>query len=307
MTGLSRHAQEYLDLRRALGFKLEAAGRLLGQFTAFAEGSGQHTVTAATALAWARSPHDATPWWVAKRLSVVRGFARYLQAIDGQAEIPPAARHRAQARRITPYIYSPEEIARLMAAARALRNPLKAATFETLLGLLAVTGLRGGEAMALDRDDFDPGQQLLTIRDSKFGKTRQLVLHASTVSALCAYGTRRDQLCPSPATPALFLSSPGTRLSHPVLQFTFPALLQAAGVGAAAARRPRVHDLRHSFAVTTLLGWYRDGLDVHTRIPALSAYLGHADPGDTYWYLTGTPELLALAAARLEAACEATP
>jgi integrase/recombinase XerD len=301
MTALARHAQDYLALRRALGFKLGSTGRLLGQFADFAERSGLDTVTVVAALAWARSPQGASPSWVAKRLSVVRGFARYLQAIDARAEIPPPAAHRAQARRSTPYIYSDDEIARLMAAARALRNPLKAATFETLLGLIAVTGLRGGEAMHLDRHDFDPGQHLLTVRNSKFGKTRQLVLHASTAEALCRYGARRDELCPSPAAPALFLSSPGTRLSHPVLQATFAALLQRAGVGVAAARRPRVHDLRHSFTVKTLLGWYRDGLDVQPLIPALSAYLGHADPGDTYWYLTGTPELLTLAAERLEA------
>jgi integrase/recombinase XerD len=193
-----------------------------------------------------------------------------------------------------------------MAAARALRNPLKAATFETLIGLIAVTGLRGGEAMRLDRDDFDPDHRLLTIRGSKFGKSRQLVLHASTVTALRRYSARRDELCPSPLTPALFLSSPGTRLSHPVLQPTFAALVRRAGAGKTAPRRPRVHDLRHSFAVKTLLGWYRDGDNVSARIPALSTYLGHIDPGATYWYLSAAPELLALAAQRLETAFESS-
>jgi integrase len=301
MTALARHVEDYLGMRRALGFKLESAGRLLGQFAGFAEQTGLNTVTTAAALAWARLPQAASPVWVAKRLGVLRGFARYLQTVDAQAEVPPADLFPVQTRRITPYIYPDAEIAALMTAARTLRNPLKAATFETLIGLIAVTGLRGGETMRLDRDDFDPGQRLLTVRDSKFGKSRQLVLHASTVTALRRYTARRDELCPSPLTPALFLSSPGTRLSHPVLQPTFAALIRRAGAGKTAPRRPRVHDLRHSFAVKTLLSWYQDGLDVQARIPALSTYLGHVDPGATYWYLSGTPELLALAADRLEA------
>lgn len=177
---------------------------------------------------------------------------------------------------------------------------MKAATFETFIGLIAACGLRGGEAMRLDRDDFDPDQGLLTVRDSKFGKSRQLCLHSTTVNAVCDYGLRRDRLCPSPATASLFVSTTGARLCHATVQPTFRELLRRAGIARTAASRPRVHDLRHSFAVNTLIGWYRDGHDVQARIPALSTYLGHIDPGATYWYLSAAPELLALAAERLE-------
>ena len=149
-----------------------------------------------------------------------------------------------------------------MGAARQLASPLKAATFETLVGLLACTGLRAGEAMRLDRGDLDAGHALLTVRNSKFNKSRQVLLHNTTVDALRRYGHRRDELCPSPRVPALFLSSTGTRLGHPVLQPTFAGLLRESGVGASAPRGPRVHDLRHSFSVATLLRWYGDGGDV---------------------------------------------
>jgi integrase len=179
---------------------------------------------------------------------------------------------------------------------------LKAATFETLVGLLACTGLRAGEAMRLDRGDVDAGQALLIVRNSKFAKSRQVLLHDTTVAALGRYGMRRDELCPSPQAPALFLSSTGARLGHAVLQPTFVDLVRRSGVGQSALRRPRVHDLRHSFTVATLLGWYRDGADVAARMPALSTYLGHVDPSSTYWYLSASPELLALAADRLEVA-----
>jgi integrase/recombinase XerD len=161
-----------------------------------------------------------------------------------------------------------------MSAARQLKNPLKAATFETLVGLLACTGLRAGEAMRLDRGDFDAEGALLTVRNSKFNKSRQVLLEGTTVQALRHYGRRRDELCPSPRTPALFLSSTGARLGHPVLQPTFVGLLRESGVGTSAPRRPRVHDLRHSFTVATLLRWYRDGGDIAARMPALSTYLG---------------------------------
>jgi integrase len=189
-----------------------------------------------------------------------------------------------------------------MAAARKLKHPLKAATFETLIGLLACTGLRAGEAMGLDRADFDAEDALVTVRSSKFNKTRQIMLHATTVDALRRYGRRRDELCPSRRTSALFVSSTGARLGHPVLQSTFVSLLRDSGVGRSAPRRPRVHDLRHAFTVATLVGWYRDGGDIAVRLPALSTHLGHVDPASTYWYLSASPELLRRAADRLETA-----
>jgi integrase/recombinase XerD len=302
MTDLRRQLADYLAMRRALGFKLERAGALLAQFVTFAEETGVDAITVEVALAWARLPLEASPIWVARRLEVLRPFARHLAVVDPTNEMIPTDLFTVRVARRTPYLYSSEEIAALMEAARRLKNPLKAATFETLVGLLACTGLRAGEAMRLDRGDFDAERALLVVRNSKFNKSRQVLLHATTVEALRRYGRLRDQLLPSPPSPALLVSSTGARLGHPLLQPTFASLLHQSGVGASAPRRPRVHDLRHSFTVTTLLGWYRDGEDVAARMPALSTYLGHVDPGSTYWYLQAAPELLRLAADRLEEA-----
>jgi integrase len=302
MSQLSGHAADYLALRRALGFKLEKEGRLLPGFAAFAEAAGAGTVTADLAVRWAARPEGAGPVWAAQRLSMVRGFARYLQTVDPAAQVPPADLLPARSRRAIPYLYSDAEISALMAAARRLRNPLKAATFETLIGLLVVTGMRGSEAMALDRGDLDAAAGLLTIRATKFRKSRQLPLHQTTLQALGGYQALRDQLCPAPATASLLVSTTGARLCHETVQPSFRLLLRQAGIGRHAPRpRPVIHGLRHTFAVKTLLGWYQDGADVQARMPALSTYLGHAGPAATYWYLTGTPELLALAARRLEA------
>jgi integrase/recombinase XerD len=303
MSQLSRHVGDYLELRRALGFKLVKEGQLLPDFAAFAEAAGAGTVTVDLAVRWATKPEGASPVWAAQRLSMVRCFTRYLHAIDPAAQVPPTDLLPARTRRAMPYIYSDADIAALMAAARQLPDPLKAATFETLIGLLAVTGMRGSEAMALDRGDLDAAAGLLTIRATKFRKSRQLPLHQTTLRALDGYQALRDQLCAAPATASLLVSTTGARLCHETVQPSFRLLLRQAGIGRHAPwPRPVIHGLRHTFAVKTLLGWYRDGADVQARMPALSTYLGHAGPAATYWYLTGTPELLALAAGRLEAA-----
>jgi integrase len=302
MSQLSCHISDYLAMRRALGFKLDKEGRLLRDFAAFAESAGASTVTTGLAVRWAVLPQGASPVWAAQRLSMVRGFARYLQAVDPAAQVPPADLLPARTRRVTPCIYSDAEVAALMTAARTLRNPLKAATFETLIGLLAVTGMRGSEAMALDRGDLDATAGLLTVRATKFRKSRQLPLHQTTVRALRDYQAVRDQLCPASVTASLLASTTGARLCQATVQPAFRRLLRQAGIGQGAPQpRATIHGLRHTFAVKTLLGWYRDGQDVQARMPALSTYLGHAGPAATYWYLTATPELLALAAGRLEA------
>ena len=308
MSDLSSHLEDYLAMRRALGFKLGKEGRLLRDYATFAEAAGASTVTTGLAVAWAILPRNASPVWAAQRLSMVRGFARYLQAFDPAAQIPPAGLLPARTRRVTPYIYSDAEVAALMTAARMLRNPLKAATFETLIGLLAATGMRGSEAMQLDDSDIDAAAGMLAVRATKFRKSRQLPLHPATLGALAGYQAVRDQLCPAPGTGSLLVSTTGARLCQATVQPTFRQLLRQAGIGQGPSRpRPTIHGLRHSFAVKTLIGWYRDGQDVQARMPALSTYLGHVAPAATYWYLTGTPELLALAAARLEAATGGVP
>lgn len=303
MNALDRHLEDYLAIRRALGFKLVGEGQLLAGFVAFAEAAGQRTVTTKAALEWARLPRSGNPNYLSRRLRAVRGFARYLHALDPSCEVPPIELLPARKHRPAPYLYRDREVLALMAAARGLRPALRAATFEALIGLLACTGLRIGEAIRLDREDFDPARGLLTIRDSKFGKSREVLLHESAVRALLAYGERRDRLCPRAKDRSFFVTTRGTRPTHPTIYGAFRVLLERAGVRhPSPPKRPRVHDLRHSFAVKTLLGWYRDGGDVAARMPLLSTYLGHVDPAATYWYLSAAPELLGLAAERLELA-----
>jgi integrase len=233
----------------------------------------------------------------------VRGFARYLQALDPATEVPPAGLFAAHAQRTTPYLYSPADIGALLGAAGRLRPPLHAATYQTMIALLAATGLRVGEACRLSNDDVDLNAALLTVTRSKFGKARLVPLHDSSVAALRAYATRRDRLCPRPTAHTFFVSAAGTAVSAANPSKVFARLLNASGVTAPVGRRrPRLHDLRHSFAVATLLDWYQAGLDVQARLPLLSTYLGHVSPKSTYWYLHAAPELLTLAAQRLEPA-----
>ncbi|MGH3561427.1 MAG: tyrosine-type recombinase/integrase [Mycobacterium sp.] len=301
MSALAEALRDYLSMRRALGFKLDRTGQLLDQFVAYADQAGADHVTAELALAWATQPAGADPSWHGARLSAVRGFARHLCALDPATQVPPPDVLPQRSRRRVPYLYSEAEIAALLAAARGLRSPLRAATYTTLIGLLAATGMRVGEAIALDSDDVDLHDGLIVVRHSKFGKSRQLPLHPTTIRALSDYAATRERLCPAPRTSAWLVSTTGTRLIYNNVHEVFHRLTEQVGLRPPSPRcRPRPHDLRHAFAVTTLLGWYRDGGDVAARLPLLSTYLGHARPGDTYWYLSAAPELLAEAARRLE-------
>jgi integrase len=303
MSDLGRAVAEYLATRRALGFKLERDGQLLPDFVASLDQAGLTTVTIDAALAWATRPAGADPSWWGARLAIVRGFARWLAAFDPATQVPPADLLPMRSRRAEPYPYTDDDIAALMRAARAIPAPLKAATYETLIGLLAVTGMRVGEAIRLDRGDLDCDDGVLTVRDTKFGKSREIPLHPSTAEALAAYSRLRDRLCPRPTTPSLFISTAGTRLIYKNVHRKWLDLVSRAGLEPRSRRcRPRPHDLRHRFAVTTLLGWYRAGANVEARLPQLSTYLGHVAPSDTYWYLHAAPELMARAAQQLEAA-----
>lgn len=308
MSALSAALEDYLALRRSMGFKLERAGKLLAQFVCYCETAGAKTVTIELALGWATLPAGADPSWSAQRLQVVRAFAKHLALTDERTQVPPADLLQAASHRATPYLYSQDEVRRLMAAARRLRSPLRRATLATLVGLLWVTGMRIGEALRLDRDDVDLTHGVLVVRDSKFGKSRELPLHHSTIAALRAYATRRDQLCSQASSPAFFISLAGTRLRYDNFHLAFGGLVCHAGLTRRSATcRPRPHDLRHSFAVSTLIDWYRDGADVEPRLALLSTYLGHVHPAHTYWYLSAAPELLGLAAARLQAATKEQP
>lgn len=298
---LTETAHEYLAMRRSLGYKLERQGQLLLEFVGYLHDMGAETITVEAALAWARRPIGADPIWWQRRMSVVRCFARHLKTLDSACQVPPTDLLPVARQRKTPYLYSRAEITALVHAAGLLAAPLQAAAYQALISLLAVTGMRVGEAVGLDRGEVDLDGGLLTVVNGKYGKARQLPLHPSTVAMLREYSARRDRLCPAPATRAYFVSTTGSRLLVGGVDRVFTQLLALAGIRASAGRRrPRVHDLRHSFAVATLLGWYRDGVDVHARLPVLSTFLGHVAPASTWWYLHAAPELLALAAQRLE-------
>jgi integrase/recombinase XerD len=303
MTELPAAASEYLAIRRALGFKLRGHDRLLAEFIAFLADTGTPTITIAAAITWATRSPQLQPVRYAQRLSVVRGFAGYLHALDAAVEVPPLDLLSYRRRRRTPYLYSQADIEALIAGTDQLRPPLRAATYRAVFGLLAVTGMRVGEVIALDEDDVDLRAGVLVIREAKFGKHRRLPVHATTVTALRHYTTIRAELRTRPRGSSFFTSTRGTRLIYHCAHTTFAQLLTRAGITApAGARAPTIHGLRHSFAVATLRDWYRAGVDVAAKLPALSAYLGHAHPASTYCYLSAAPDLLALAAQRLEQA-----
>ena len=287
-------------MRRSLGYQMNAQERLLNSYIDDLETSGAVTVTVANALAWAMRPADASPIWWSRRLSVVRCFARHLSAFDPSCQVPPTDLLPPGNARAIPYIYSAHEIEALVHAAGTLGRALHAASCQAVVSLLAVTGLRIGEVVALARSDVDMQAGVLTVVNGKYGASRHVPLHPSTVAMLGRYAERRDRLCPIPATDRFFITSVGTPLSAGLLEQTFARLLvQAQITTPPGRRRPRIHDLRHTFAVVTVRDWYRDGVDVRARLPLLSTMLGHVAPAATYWYLTATPDLLALAAQRL--------
>lgn len=301
MTALREVLADYLRIRRGLGFEMPQDGRLLEGFVEFLERAGADTITTGLALRWARLPGQAHPYRWHQRLGVARGFARHLATIDPASEVPSTDLLPGHRPRIAPYIYTDAEIAALLAAAGQLRPPLRAVRHQTLIGLLAVTGMRPGEALALDRQDVDLRHGVLHVRAGKQKKQREVPLHHSTVSALREYARRRDARFPAPSSPAFFIGARGRRMGRGELNQTFTKLIRDTGLeGSGARARPRPHDLRHAFAVRTLLDWHQAGEDIDRRMPLLSAYLGHVDPASTYWYLEAVPELLELISRRLE-------
>jgi integrase/recombinase XerD len=292
---------DYLALRRSLGFKLERDAKLLAQFITWLDEQDKHTVAVIDVVAWVRLPVAASPSWLRMRMRAVRGFVTYLHTLDPAVEIPPPGLVRGPVRRAVPYLYSDADIAALFAQVEHLQSPLRRATIQTFIGLLVVTGMRLGEVTGLDDADFDPAGGLLLVRRAKFNKSRLIPLHASTTAALQSYRRLRDEVFARRVSQALLVSTAGTRLLNFNVGQTFAKLVRRAGLTPRSTScRPRPHDLRHSFAVTTLLEWYRDGGDVAARLPLLSTYLGHVAPANTYWYLHAAPELLVEAARRLE-------
>lgn len=278
------------------------AAWLLPDFVAFLEEHGEQVVTVAAALAWVKAREPKVVTTVSpRRITAVRGFARYLSGIDPATEVPPLGLVPYRRRRGRIFLYSDADVAAILGATGTIPQPLRAATYRTLIGLLAAAGLRVGEAIKLDRDDVDWTEGVLHIRETKFGKSRLVPLHASAMDALREYDALRDRLMPAANDPSFFVSRTAKRLIYAVVCPTFRRLVTAAGVGADAPHPPRLHELRHTFAVRTLLHWYRTEDNVQAKIPSLSTYMGHREPACTYWYLSAAPELLALAAARRDA------
>jgi len=311
MSALHDALTGYLRTRRALGTQLRWPESSLRKFVDFIEAEGEEFVTTQSAVRWATQPAGVQPATHARRLQIVRGFAVWLQATDRRTQVPPHRLLPARQRRPLPHIYSNREIAELMAAAGRLRSAfgLRRATFQTLLGLLAATGLRPGEARALDVEDVDLTGGVIAVHDSKFGKSRFVPLEESARVALAAYARIRDTIQPCRHGPAFFMSDRGARLKVSSTLRTFAMLCQATGLRPKLGPRrhgrgPRLQDFRHTFATRRLIEWYRAGLDVDRLMPRLATYLGHVRVAETYWYIQGVPELLQLATERLERAAQ---
>lgn len=304
MTDLHVALNEYLHMRRALGTQLKWPESVLRQFVDYLIAQHAEVVTIALALRWACLPVGLQPATYARRLGLVRGFAGWLQASEPRTEVPPLHLLPAPHRRPTPYIYRHEEVLALMGAARQLDGGvLQGATFETLIGLLAATGLRPGEALKLNVDDVDLHAQVLMIHGSKGGKSRLVPITPSTAAGLTQYAEQRDRLLAQRKTSAFLLTPKGLRVPGDRARKTFARLCQPLGLRPCqpgrSGRGPRLQDFRHTFATRQLIAWYRAGRDVNRLMPQLTTYLGHGSPSETYWYLQAVPELLALASERL--------
>src|ERR1700722_15085144 len=314
MNTLRQAVQEYLSLRRSLGFKLQDAGKGLIDFVTFMERHRTSHITRALALAWAQQPVNVQPAQWAQRLSFVRGFARYRSATDPRTQIPPQGLLPFQPKRARPYLYSDEEVRSLLHAALKMpcrweRGQLRPWVYHCLFGLLSASGLRLGEARNLELQDVDLKAKVLTIRGAKFGKTRLVPLHATTCKVLANYIARRRRHWTGRAVSSyLFVSSWGNRLDSGDIHRTFYALSRQIGLrGASDSRGPRLYDMRHRFATNTLVQWYRSGQDPERRLPLLSTYLDHVHVSDTQWYLEGSPELMREAMQRLQERWEDRP
>lgn len=306
MSALRDAVQEYIAIRRSLGFKLRLPARHLHNFVTFAEEEDASHVTTDLALRWATKPVGVQPATWAGRLAMVRRFAAWRIAADPRTEVPPEGLLPHRYRRKPPYIYSAQEIEGIVEAAKQLPSAkgLRAATYSTLFGLLAVTGMRVSEALALDRKDVDLHEGILAVHRSKLGKSRLVPVQSSTLRVLCSYTDQRDAVLRAVITPGFFVCERGTRISEWSIRRTFAMVSREIGLrspveGDRHGHGPRLHDMRHRFAVKTLIDWYRAGLDVEREIPKLATYLGHVHVNDTYWYLEAVPELLELATERL--------
>jgi|TARA_R110000772_G_scaffold205498_2_gene315856 integrase len=302
MSPLRDALERYINMRRGFGYKLKCSALLLSHFVTHMDEQGATIITSKLALDWVTKEAGPLTWQ--NRLSAVRGFARHLSSTEPRTQIPPTGILEARQRHI-PYIYSDQEITTLLNAMLAVHSAkgLHRWTYHSIFGLLAVTGLRVGEAIRLEHHNVDLDGGILTIRDTKFGKSRIVPIHPTTVTVLADYARRRNAHRFKNVSPTFFIGEQGRPLNHSALHLAFRTVSREIGLRRPgdAYSGPRIHDLRHRYAVATLLRWYRDGEDVEQRLPVLSTYLGHSDIMSTYWYLSAYPELMEHAALRLQA------
>jgi len=307
MSPFKKALNEYLALRRGLGAELKRCGWALRRFVEFLDRERASHLTLELAMRWATQPSNAQPSTWAARLGYVRGFANWLSAVDGSSEVVPLKLMPFRFRRKPPHIYTDDELSRLVFEARRLSSfrGLRGLSCATLFGLLASTGMRLCEALALDNRDVDLMAGVLHVRRAKFGKSRFIPVHESTRRALARYAHRRDQILPSRVSDAFLVSDRGTRFGECAARYNFALVSRQVGLRASAGghrhgRGPRLHDMRHRFAARRLVEWYRTGTDVEREIPRLATYLGHVHVNETYWYIEAVPELLQLATERLQ-------
>jgi len=296
-------AERYLAERRALGFGLRIAGQRLLAFARFADARGSIVpLTEAVAVEWARHETRPSPLTWGRRVEIVRPFASWLRQHDPRTEVPPVRLFGKVHRRLSPHVYAESEVLAILREAARLSPPdgLRPASVATLLGLLACTGMRVSEALALRRDDVDLDESLVIVRLTKFHKSRLVPLHPSAVRALRRYVALRDQRSPGTAPAAFFVIDGGIALTYSKVRTAFRRIRIQLAWEHVSGRRPRVHDLRHTFACRRLLRWHKQKIGGEYRILDLSTYLGHAKVSDTYWYLSGFPELMAVAARQFE-------
>jgi integrase/recombinase XerD len=306
MSALSQELDRYLAVRRGLGFELRTDERILRRFIEHAEKVGAEYVSAKVFIGWRESFGDASQHTWSRRLGIVRVFAQWLHGIDPRRQVPSNDLIPSRQRRNKPYIYTPEEIRAIVEAAAALpsANGIRSLTYPVLFGLIAVTGLRISEAISLDSSDVDLENDVLTLRKGKLGKARLIPVSRCTALKLAAYAKERDRLLERRSR-SFFVADHGERVGDCGARYNFATVCQTLGLRERQrfhkhGRGPRIHDLRHTFAVRTMLNWYRSGIDPTREMIKLTTYLGHASPEHTYWYIEAVPELLALASARAE-------
>jgi integrase/recombinase XerD len=304
---LTDQLDRYLNVRRSLGYDLGTSERILRRFTRFADREGADHIDTPLFLRWHATLAEAQTSTRGARLSAVRLFAQWLSSFDPAHEVLPRGLLPSAIARSRPHIYSDAEIGAIIVAAKMLPSiyGLRGLTCSTLFGLIAVTGLRISEALALDGEDLEINHGVLRVRQGKLGKERLLPLDPSVVAQMIDYRVERDRLIGHPVTP-MFVTDKATRLTDCAARYNFAHACQQIGLRTPQpyckhGKGPRIHDLRHSFAVRTMIDWYRTGKDPAREMIRLTTYLGHSDPSNTYWYLEAVPELLDLAMARATA------